>query len=166
MEFDRLTSRPVVKSATSAQSDWERWLYENHFQRLLDGDGLDWNLDLKVMPYPDDSQIRGTKWAATISLYADVSAEDFIKTNVLFPERDERLIQLIGNHKVSLKMRPTTHEAHGEKEAREMMVKILPELRENILKTKMVELKRTLIARWIDENMMFGQREALELHNV
>lgn len=159
MDFDRLPSRPVVVSTVSAQAEWEHWLLENHFQRLLDGDGLDWNLEIDVQQLPDDQDRHSSRWIATLYLKADVNAEMFITTGTIDADDDQRLIALIGDRDVPLRMKPVVHEARGEKDAKDMLVRILPELRENIAKSKMRDIKRGLICRWIDEQAAFGVRE-------
>lgn len=159
MDFDRLPTRPVVKSAISAQAEWEHWLLENHFQRLLDADGLDWNLELEVFQKPDEDDLHVARWTAVLHLRADVDVETFIRTGTLDVEEDARLISLIGSERVPLRMKPVTHEARGEKEAKDMLIRILPELRDSIAKTKLREIKRGLIGKWVDGNTMFGARD-------
>lgn len=158
MEFNKLPSRPIVKSSIGAQADWERWLYENHFQRLLDGDGLDWSLELSIDQLPDDDDRHGCRFVVTLQLGADVNIETFLKTGTIDREGDERMTTLIGERKVPLRMKPMVHHAKGEKEARELLVRILPELRETIASSRLREIKRSLIGRWIDEQGVFGSR--------
>lgn len=158
MEFNKLPSRPIVKSSLGAQADWERWLYENHFQRLLDADGLDWSLELSIDLLPDDEGGRGSRYVVTLQLGADVDLETFLKTGTLDRDGDERFITLIGDRKVPLRMKPVVHHAKGEKDARELLVRILPELRETIANSRLRDIKRTLIGRWIDEQGVFGMR--------
>ena len=161
MEFDKIPSRPVVKSAISAIDEWERWLYENHFRKLVDGDGLDWLLEMKVDELPADHQIHGGKMVITMQLGVDVGAEEFIRTGTLDPVEDERLLALIGSRLVPLRMRPVTHEAKDLNAGRELLSRVLPELRENTKKSRLREIKRGLIGRWIDELSAFGNRENL-----
>lgn len=161
MDFDKQFSRPVVKSISSAQAEWEHWLYENHFQRLLDADGLEWELTIHAMPTPDEINIKSAKWNVTLSLAADVDAATFTRTGVLDTEEHERLLAKIGDFKVPLRMKPIHHEARGENEARDLMMRILPDLRDNIAKTSMVEMKRNLLCRWIDDHSQFGAKERL-----
>ncbi len=158
MEFDRLPSRPIVKSVIGAQAEWERWLYENHFQRLLDADGLDWTLELSIDQLPDDDNRHGARYVVTLQLGADVDVDTFVKTGTLDRIEDERTITLIGAQKVPLRMRPAVHHAKGEPDARELLVRVLPELRENIATSRLRDIKRSLIGRWIDDQGVFGVR--------
>lgn len=158
MEFDRLPSRPIVKSSVGAQAEWERWLYENHFQRLLDADGLDWTLELSIDLLPDDDDRHSARYVVTLQLGADVDVATFLKTGTLDPVEDERMITLIGGHKVPLRMKPMVHHAKGENDARDLLVRVLPELRENIASSRLRDIKRSLIGRWIDDQGVFSAR--------
>lgn len=162
MEFNKLPSRPIVKSSISAQADWERWLYENHYQRLLDADGLDWSLELALDQLPDEDDRQTSQYILTLQLGTDVDVETFLKTGTLDRENDERMITLIGERKVPLRMKPVVHKAKGEKEARDLLVRVLPELRETIANSRLRDIKRALIGRWIDEQGVFGARSDAE----
>lgn len=159
MDFDRRPSRPIVKSTVGAQAEWEYWLYENHFQRIMDGDGLDWHLEMSVHQLPDREEMRGGVVVLTLQLGVDVKVDQFVSTGTLDPQEDERMISMIGDRWVPLRMRPIVHEAKGEAQAKELLATILPELRENIGKSKMRDIKRGLIGRWLDEQAAFGVRE-------
>lgn len=159
MEFDRLPTRPVVKSLLSAQAEWDHWLLENHFQRLLDADGLDWHLDVEIQQYPDPEDCHISRWVATLQLKADVDCATLMATGTLDPEEDSRLASLIGEQKVPMRMKPMVHTAKGEKDGRDLLIQLLPELRDSIGKTKLREIKRGLIGRWIESQSQFGARE-------
>jgi hypothetical protein len=159
MNFNNLPSRPVVKNQISAQADWDRWLYENHFKKLYDGDGLEWNLIINTQQLPDEQDWHQAKWIATYELIADVSAETFIKTGTLDATEDARIIHLIGERLVPLRMKRTSNEARGEKEAKDLLTKLLPDLRDSLSQMSLMEVKRSLIGRWVDETALFGKRE-------
>jgi hypothetical protein len=160
MDFDHLPSRPVVKSQFSAQEEWDRWLLENNFKTLVDQEGLTWNLVLDVQQLPNDLDRKQALWVTSFELSASVDAQTFISTGTLDPDEDSRLIALLGTKNVPLKMKPVVHEAKGEKEAKDIMMRVLPELRENIRKTALRETKRRLIGKWIDSQTQFGAKEA------
>jgi hypothetical protein len=161
MESDRIPSRPVVKSQLSAESEWARWLQENNFSLVPDSEGLVWTLTVNMSQIPDPVEARQAKWIVQLNLAADVDSDQFLKTGVLDSSQDARLLELIGAHKVPLRMKPVVHEATGgEKEAKDLLIRVLPELRENIAKTKLRDVKRTLIGRWVESQSLFGAREA------
>jgi hypothetical protein len=161
MEFDRLPSKPVVKSLTGAQAEWENWLFSNNFQMMRDADGVDWRVAMTFEQLPSELDRHKGKWIATLQIGADVPIARLVETGTLDPEQDERLIILAGSGAVPLRMKKLRYEALGENEMRETLVRVLPELRENFRKTSLHEVKRSLIHRWVEGLSSFGQREIL-----
>ena len=159
MDFDKIPRGPVVKSIIGAVDEWERWLHENHFRKLVDGDGLEWTLEMKFEELPAESEIHGGKILISLQLGVDVRSEEFIRTGTLEVGEDDRFLAIIGNHLVPLRMRPVIYEVKDYNAARGLLANILPELRENTKKSKIRDIKRQLIGRWIDELSAFGARE-------
>lgn len=164
MDFDRLPSKPVIKSLTGAQAEWENWLLNNNFQFLRDGDGIDWRVSMAFEQLPSEIDQHQGKWIATLQIDADLPISKLIETGTLDAEQDDRLIILAGSGNIPLRMRRLRYEAQGENEMRETLVRVLPELRENFGKTSLHEVKRTLLGRWVESLAGFGQREALGIN--
>ena len=159
MDFDRLPTRPVIKSIISAQAEWDTWLHENHFRILQDAEGLEWRLELETQQLPDPKDRHGTLWVLTLMMTSDVDVETFIRTGTLDSENDLRLIGMLRDKKIPLRMKPMIYEAHGIKEAKDLLARILPELRENIAESGLNEIKRGLIGRWLEGQTQFGAKE-------
>lgn len=164
MEFDRLPSKPVIKSLTGAQAEWDNWLLNNNFQFLRDGDGVDWRVTMTFEQLPSEIDRHQGKWIATVQIGADLPVAKLIETGTFDPEQDGRLIALAGEGMIPLRMRRLRYEALGENDMRETLVRVLPELRENFGKTSLHEIKRALVGRWTDGLSSFGQREALGIN--
>jgi hypothetical protein len=163
MEFDRLPSKPVVKSYVGAQAEWENWLSHNNFEILSDADGVDWRVVVSFEQRPSELNHHQGKWTATVQIGVDLSVERLVETGTLDPKVDRRLIILAGEGPIPLRMKTLRYEALGESEMRETIVKVLPELRENFRKTSLHRVKRDLLSRWVDSLTSFGQKEALGL---
>jgi hypothetical protein len=161
MEFDRLPSKPVIKSLTSAQAEWENWLSQNNFEFMRDGDGIDWQVAMTFDQLPSEIDRHKGKWIATVQLGIDLSVSKLIESGTIDPDQDERLIFLAGTGKIPLRMKKLRYEALGENEMRDVLVRILPELRENFRKTSLHSIKRNLVNRWVDGLASFGQKERL-----
>lgn len=161
MNFESLPTKPIVKSLTSAQAEWDHWLAQNNFEFLRDGDGLDWRLVMAFEQLPSELDRHKGKWIGTLQLGIDIAIDKLKETGTLDPEHDQRLISLAGTGQVPLRMKKMQYEAAGENEMRETMSRVLPELRENFRKTSLHEIKRNLLGRWIDSLSNFGQREEL-----
>jgi hypothetical protein len=161
MEFDRLPSKPVIKSLTGAQAEWENWLSQNKFELMRDGDGIDWHVAMTFEQLPSELDRHKGKWIATIQLGIDIPMARLIESGTMDSEQDARLIFLAGSGKIPLRMKKLRYEAQGENEMREILVRILPELRENFRKTSLHTIKRNLVHRWVDSLSNFGQKESL-----
>ena len=159
MEFDRLPSKPVVKSLTSAQADWDHWLSQNTYTFLRDADGLDWRLIMSFEQLPSELDRHQGKWVATLQLGIDISALKLVETGTLDAEDDARLIYLIGTSPVPLRRKKMHYEALGEHGMREKMAQILPELRDSFGKLSLHRVKRDLLGRWVDGLSVFGEIE-------
>ncbi len=160
MDFDRLPSRPVVKSLTSAQAEWDQWLSHNHIDFLRDGDGIDWKLLMKFEQLPSEQDRHQGKWVATLQLGIDLPVSKLVDSGTLDPESDARIIYLAGNGHIPLRMKKLQYEALGENAMRDTLTRVLPELRENFRKTSLHQVKRDLLGRWVDSLSVFGEREA------
>lgn len=161
MDFERLPSKPVIKSLTSAQAEWDNWLLQNNFELMRDGDGLDWRVAMTFEQLPSELDRHKGKWIATIQLGVDIPMKRLIETGTIDPGQDNRLIFLAGEGAIPLRMKKLRYEALGENEMRETMTRVLPELRDNFRKMSLHEVKRNLIGRWVDTLGAFGQRESI-----
>lgn len=159
MEFDSPPSRPVVKNSVSAQAEWENWLYQNSFEYLRDADGLDWSVKMSFEQLPSNLDRRAGRWVATVEVALNVSMSALIETGTFDKDDDARIIELVGEDLIPLRMRKIQYEAMSENAMRDTMAQVLPELRENFRKTSLHAVKRTLAGRWLEGRMVFGKGE-------
>jgi hypothetical protein len=161
MEYDRLPSKPVVKSLTSAQADFNSWLAQNNFSLLRDADGIDWHLVMSFTQLPSELDRHQGNWIATLQIGVDITAQKLVETGTLDQQDDARLIYLAGRNPIPLRMKKMQHEALGELAMREKISRILPELRDNFNKLSLHEIKRDLVGRWVESLSTFGELERL-----
>jgi len=152
MNFEKLPSRPVVKSQLSAEHEFRVWLRENSFERVKDKDGQEWQVTLDSNLQPDGS------WLIKVALSADVDGSGFVRTGILKSDDDARLLEMLEDQLIPLRMRPREYRADDEEAVQEILAAALPALRDEIRQSSLVELKRTLISRWVDARCAFSKR--------
>lgn len=153
---DKRPSRPVVTSLSHALSEIDHWVSENKFDRIKDGDGLTWNLDLAIKPVPNRENTHGLLWEATVRLHVAATAEMFIETGTLHRVSDERLIALIGDADIKVALKPSVYTAKSEDEMRQIVASVVPKLKVHLMKNSFYDVKRRLIGRFVDQSQWFG----------
>jgi hypothetical protein len=159
MDFEFRPSRPVVKSYSSAEAEFQRWLHENHFQYVLDAEGTAWTVVLDLEQAPAEGDLKRMDFCLQVSLEATTNAEKLMNSGVLDAEVDSRLLNLLGTDQVAMKMRPMVYQADTEQAARNLLIQVLPRLRDDMAKTNLTEMKRALVGRHIDQSSLFGQSQ-------
>ena len=156
MDSGKPPKRPVISTQTAATAELKRWLEESCLSSFLDGDGQAWSLGLKVSRIPDPATKSGLLWAVRIELKARVSGLDLLATGVLCPDKDHRLLTLIGEDLVTMATKPSVYQANHEAEARQILAQALPQLKESLSRQSLVGVKRDLVGRWVDDHCRFG----------
>ncbi len=157
MDHEKLPRKPAIPSLTSAISEINAWLSKNRYERLKDSAGLEWSLNAAAEKHgmrvpPDHEKL----WELRLSFEVDVTSELLIKTGTLSEKEDERLISLVGEDVIPIRMRPLRFFAHSEEELRSIMIEELPKIRDRFQHTDLTSLKRTLVGRWVDERGQFN----------
>lgn len=155
MDPDKLPKKPAVASRAAADAEFNHWLRENNFDRLKDGDGQVWTLDLQVTRLPEPAEHEAS-WTLTLNLTTVVTVASLIETKVLDPQEDVRLMELLGDQSIAIALKPIQHKAMTRDDARRLLVKILPETRAKIEGGTFRDVKRSLIGRWVDQSRVFG----------
>jgi len=155
MDNDKLPKRPVVSSKAAADAEFEYWLKENNFDRLKDGDGLAWNLNLKVSRIPEPAA-KEAPWTLTLHLTAQVTVKSLVETHTLEPDLDSRLIEMIGDNAIDINLKPIQRKAMTLEDARRLLAVVLPETRDKVALSSFREIKRSLVGRWVDQSRVFG----------
>lgn len=154
MENIQKIKKPTVSSYLSAQMEADEWTRQNEFDNIIDKDGLEWTLNLTHEELPSllgDS----LQWNATFAYKARSDAAAFIRTKVLDPVVDERLICLLGEDEMALMLKPTIIQASNSDELKTKLSQSLFDFKKKLSSSNLRDLKRGLIGRWIDSQRQF-----------
>lgn len=153
---DKLPSRPVISSLTTAQKEVESWVKENDIQHVTDGDGQSWNIAISILEKPSPTDNKRAIWQLEFKFNLVLDAQSCVKFGILNVDHDERLICLIGEELITVNMRPISKTAKSLDEARLTFIDMTNEMRKSIQGKSLLEVKRKLIAQWVDQNRLFG----------
>jgi len=156
MESMNLPSRPVVTSQLAAEAIVNQWSRENERQKITDGDGLDWRLECEIDQEIIEPLQKKEIWKVSLRLICDASSEDLVKTGALDSEKDERIIDLLGDSRVPLSLKPRVFQAKSIEEAKNLSLETLDRLEKEMAKASLLEAKRRLIFRFVDQSSLFG----------
>jgi hypothetical protein len=155
-DADRRPKRPLVTSLAGALEDVRRWQEENRLDVIKDGEGQPWAVEVRVVHGPNHQKPKGLLWNLKVLLTARVGAEDLKATCGFDAKDDARLLALVGDSVIDLSVRPLTYTAETEEAARLLIADVLPRLRASFARNALVDVKRQLVGRWVDEHSRFG----------
>lgn len=152
----------IIGSTISAQRELEIWMRENDARRILDGDGLVWDLEIKVTELPSDTETKGGLWRISCQMTTQASADEFVRTKTLDPAQDARLIDLLGKGVVELRLKPMILNCSSPDEMQIRVAELMPDLRARFQTQPLRDIKRGLIGTWINQTLQFSpMREKL-----
>lgn len=157
MDGGQRPTRPAVPSQTGALAAIEAWVRENRFDEVCDADGQRWSLKTEVTQVPDQADSRKLLWQIQLKLTTTMSGADLVRTHALDAAKDARLLALVGDELVAMSMRPQTHLALNEDEAKLLLAESLPKLKGELAAKSLLPVKRELVGRWIDGRGRFDQ---------
>lgn len=155
---DKPPKRPVITSLAGALTEVRHWLTENQLNEVRDGDGLAWDLAVKVVQVPDPANPKGLLWQVRLMLKTQAEVAQLLETGTLDAVKDARLIEMIASKSIDLAMRPLTYHVASEEAARSLLVDVLPKLKASFARNSLAEVKRNLVGRYVDEGCRFGAR--------
>ncbi len=150
--------KPVITSSFGAAMEFGRWMAENHFDKVKDQDGLEWQISVKASQIPDPNDAHGLLWQLKIHTLTRPAAADLVRTKTLNPSEDARIIEILGTTLIPMAIKPKIFVVGTPEQARVLLSEVLPSHREGMGGESFYELKRSLVFRFIDENMEFGGR--------
>jgi hypothetical protein len=153
---DKIPRQHLAASSRSAREQFQNWLTENDLQQIHDADGTPWKLTVKVLEKPSADDLHQAVFDAQLYMKADASADEFVKTGILNPESDERLIAMIGDARIPLQMKPVEFSAPNAEQLRLEFADRVGEVKKKLQSSSLATIKRQLIGRWIDERAVFG----------
>lgn len=151
----------VIGSLASAEAELEHWLRENRYDCLEDADGLAWQLKILSNERAAADQPKELEIELRFALTATANPEDLVKTHTLNPIADRRLLEMIAGEAIPMSIRPLVFVARGREEARRIIRDELPRLRARLRDPKIREIKRHLVAKWIEKITIFGKLDSI-----
>lgn len=156
MDQNKMPRRPVVLSQAAASAEFELWVRENRYEKVLDGDGLPWHVELTAMPIPDPENLPRGMWELRMEARVEVNATSLLATGTMDPIADERLLLLIGTESIPLQMKPEVRYARSLEESKRALFEMIPKVKDTLVKGSLRDIKRALIGQWIDRRCLFG----------
>lgn len=159
MDFEKMPSRPVVSSQLAANTIVSLWQRENQKRQVRDGDGLKWDVMVRLKELPSSTELRSMAYKIKLWLQVDASIENLLESGVLETTRDSRLTEILKDTKVPLMLKPQEFTARSLEEARNMTDSAIDALAKKLAKSDLKPVKRQLIFRFVDSSMLFGPPE-------
>jgi hypothetical protein len=157
MDDERPPKKPVIGSQASALAEIERWMRENRHDLVEDADGLAWRLSIETEERAARLAPRELEIELRFHLQTSVTPEDLIRTRTLDPVADARLLSLIEGETIPLVVKPVVRVAAGLEDARRIVRDELPRLKAKLTEASSRDLKRALVARWLEKISVFGR---------
>ena len=152
---EKISGSLVIPSPANVSQDAEKRMPDGTLDRLRDGDGWFWDLDITVSQVADPKDPKGLSWLLKIKPMTNMTASDLLDQGVLDSQHDERLLALIADRVIPMQMKPSIFHASDEAAIRSLIRDLLPRLKNQFLEYKLVTIKRTLVHRWVDESRIF-----------
>ena len=147
----------VVKSLMAADEETRRWEKAQLIRNIIDADGTSWSIViLREEGYLSDkfSNIFGLK--IDVKLKCVVERKSLVEAQVYCPEKDARLLELLGTQKIPIELKALYLESTDfgglERELKSRIDHLAAQTAEISLKS----LKRKVIQQWIDASKGFG----------
>lgn len=157
MDDDRPPKKPVIGSQAGALAEIERWMRENRHDVIEDADGLAWRLGIATEERAARLAPRKLEIELKFQLHTSVTPEDLVRTRSFDPVADARLLALIEGETIPLVMKPIVRVAGSLEEARRIVRDELPRLEAKLKEASLRDLKRALVARWLEKISIFGR---------
>ncbi len=162
MDFEKAPNRPIIVSQLQATESAKVWTALHDHRFVEDGDGLLWNLhqDLKEVPHPRDA--KQLYFKNTISTSVSVTVQDLLKTGTLNPSTgenassDQRLVELLGRDSIPLKLKPQVLTSSNKEDLDREVSLFLADFKIRFKKQSLHQVKRNLVARWLDQKCSFA----------
>jgi len=151
-----LPTKPVIANPSQAAIELLRWQRENNLTSVEDAEGLVWALRVEISELPDPTSLHKGYCEVVIQVGVDCTMAELIRTRTVDPVRDERLVEFVGAANVPMRLRPIKFAAGTLDDVRQRLAEEIPKIRQDMRAKPLHETKKSLIGRWVDENMIFG----------
>lgn len=152
------TRRPVTVSLATANAEFNRWLEENGYARIVDRVGHEWQIEcrLELLPHPINASGSWFRLLAQIS--CTISAESLLRAGILDKDNDARLIQMFGDEKMSMQLERVLHEGDSLEKARDAHRERLGKIREFLRQKDFSATFRNKVGQWVNQSRLMTYR--------
>jgi hypothetical protein len=158
LDVDKKPSKPVVTSQSAMLRNLENWLKDNNYSKLIDADGMTWDVTVEPKQIPDPDDPKGLLWEYQIAITSLQDTETLTGQGTLDSGGDARLIEIIGKHRIPFSMKKQKFVVPREEAARSRLALEVKALNGNLKKSKMIDVKRSLIFRFVDDLCAFDSQ--------
>lgn len=155
MDPDYKISRPISKSSIAAEKEASIWTEEQEIKEVYDGDGDRWAVELKTEEAFESTDQADYMYRVAIILQQEMGAKELITSGILSAKEDKRKLDLIGNRRVILRMKPVEFKDSVEFNAKNAAREYLMSFRAKLSGASLMEFKRRLFDKWLDQSMRF-----------
>ena len=163
MDRNTTPTKPVIPSQNSANRSASDWLQMNDNHHVNDLTGQRWDLNIAAAERPDHCDHRKALYHLEISLETVISAKLLIETGVLDEDADKRILSLLGEDLIPIKMRPISQVLPSLEASRNWVFEHIQKLRKDMKTDAYSEVKKSLISRYLDQKMAFGGKASVRI---
>ncbi len=155
-ELYDITKPPVIRSQSSAELEFKNGIERNDLRQLTDQDQQTWQVHIEMLQTFSPETLKKEFWEIKIHTDCEIGLKDFLSTKVLNPQHDQRLLELLGDHKIYIKMNPLILHAHTYDEARSLLANTFLNLKEKFSQSNLKDMKKKYIEQYIEKSCQFG----------
>jgi hypothetical protein len=159
MEMDSRVLSHFTPSQLAATVSVQRWTGLHDYRQFRDSSQFIWEIKKTMYQKQLPEDPKQLRWSLSIQLWASVKKELLLETGTLHPQRDQRLLTLLGSYSIPFHMRPIFFEGNSEKEAVRKCETSFPELKRKIEANDFHALKRNVINSWVEQLSRFDKRQ-------
>ena len=150
------TQKPLIKNSTAIAAEIANWEVENNIKTVLDRDGTVWTLSFELENVPDVAIKSISRISLKYSLEAKEDSAALIRSKVLDPVDDERLLMLLHDKPVRFWMSKVAFSGLTENDAKKRFPEVVPEIKKSLLEIDLRARKRELVHTHIENSSLFG----------
>ena len=149
------SAKPLAVFRPGAHHEFIKWIAENSWTNFFDRAGTDWVLRHNRV---DTVDALGKKLNHKVVLWlaAEVLVSQLVGQGVLDPVKDERLIRLVGDKKITMILGRRTINANGSQGLKQGLIDYVDMARGFLSSSANIEEKRAMVIAFIERSSLFG----------
>ena len=147
---------PVIKSQLMAELEARQWSLLHASQTFVDKEQQKWELEITHRELPDPQEPKTMIIESSLQFYCKFQVQDLVNSAIFDPIKDARLISLLEERTMELRLSPLNLRSKSSKECDSALQKIIPRLKEKLAQSPMAELKCKAAFKMLDTQKSFG----------